>query len=45
MRHPLDPRDGWPVVTTAQFVGYVLLAVAIVAFAWVGAVAYLVTFS
>ena len=43
MRHPLDPRDGWPQVTTAQFLGYVLLALGIVIGAWVSAVTFLVT--
>ena len=42
MRHPLDPRDGWPQVSTLEFLGYLLAAFAIVGITWILAVTYLV---
>lgn len=42
MRHPLDPRDGWPVVSVWEFLGTVAVAVGIVIALWAAIVLTLV---
>ena len=34
MRRPFDPRDGWPEVTTTEWLGSILVAILVVVSLW-----------